>query len=139
MKHRYIVAQLVAGQSTCLTSRDLQAALKSKIEELFGSMGSLFGGTTVVRYAEMDHSLLFVVRTSREAHVNVQFALCCMGKVKDAEVAVRVLRTKGSSRTCKASLKELLVRHFDLASKLAKGEKDSVWQLLDGSLAASDL
>ena len=138
LKHRYLVGQVLfdpmgttptintsASSSSCFPSssttshtvgeisqRDLQYALGKELQRLFGDVGvGMFGLGTSFRYFD-PRSYLYVVRTSREESMKVQFALTCISEIKrggsTVNVVLKTLGISGSTRTCKAFLMKQL-------------------------------
>lgn len=128
IKNRYIIAQHISTgphqasitqlEQSNLQMKDFHTALKAKITELFGEIGSgEFGNNTMVKYYDSSYTRLLVVRTSRKDEEKVLLALSCLTKVRDVDVVVRSLRVSSCSRTCLDTLKSLigsfLSFHFD--------------------------
>ena len=123
IKNRYIIAQaLPAGGSMStgfaelrkLVARDFHQAVREKIQELFGDVGSgEIASNTMVKYYECGYSCILVARCPREHEVNVRLVLSCLTKVRGIDLIIRTLRIKGSARTCADALQELQAQYLE--------------------------
>lgn len=106
LKRRYIICQALAQEESDpadgeeYNARDLQNAIKEKVERLFGDIGlGLFGTLSLVTVFDIK-SKIFVLRTSREAETNIRLAMSCINMVKTKNLILRTLGVSGSARTC---------------------------------------
>ena len=111
LKRRYIICQALAYEESDAANgeeynaRDLQNAIKEKVESLFGEVGvGLFGTSSLVTVFDIK-SKIFVMRTSREAETNVRLAISCITMVKTKNLILRTLGVSGSVRTCSEKLR----------------------------------
>jgi RNase P/RNase MRP subunit POP5 len=139
IKSRFIIAQVLPSGATVegdlrkLLLRDIHQALRDKIQELYGDVGSgEIGGSTMVKFFDVQHSGILVVRCPREKETEVQFALAALSKVKTTDLVFRSLRVKGSARTCIDTVQELVSEYvsFSVADEEAKQ------RVVDGLLQA---
>lgn len=146
IKSRFIIAQVLpsgsvsSSESQKLQLRDFHQALREKIQELFGDVGSgEIGGSTMVKFLDAQYTGLLVIRCPREHEVNVRFALSALTKVKSTiDVAIRTLRVKGSARTCIEAVQQLASTY--ICATIANEENQM--QLLDSlhqTISAMDL
>ena len=151
LKHRYVVAQLLldpgggggggGGEGGELASRDVIAAVRERLQVLYGDMGAgEFGGNTVIKFYDANTQLV-VVRTAREAEHSVRLALATVTQIKRTALVVRTLCVAGSGRTCLDKLRALLRRaleaeavvgRLDEATRLRRQEQyESLMQTLE--------
>lgn len=111
LKRRYIICQALAQEESDsangeeYNARDLQNAIKEKVESLFGEVGlGLFGTLSLVTVFDIK-SKIFVMRTSREAETNIRLAISCITMVKTKNLIIRTLGVSGSVRTCSEKLR----------------------------------
>jgi RNase P/RNase MRP subunit POP5 len=144
LKNRFIIAQLVYNTGSKdkfneISSRDVQVVLKEKIIELYGDIGvGEFGNSTLVRYFEIGHSKIIVIRTTREAQSEAHLAMSCVVKIKDVDVTLRSLSIHSCPRTCMDGLKTVLGVYFD-NNDLKGVDKDDTLQLILDNLSTVDL
>ena len=88
LKRRYIICQALAQEESDpalgedYNARDLQNAIKEKVESLFGDVGlGSFGTSSLITVFDIK-SKIFVLKTPREAENNVRLALACISVVK---------------------------------------------------------
>ena len=134
IKNRFIIGQILLPYPTrnaekveklMLSTRDLQKSIREKVAELYGVVGSgEYGQNTVVRFLDSDQSLVFVIRTSREAEIHVRYALSCVTNIREkGNLVLRSLSVNSCPRTCMAALKELLLSY---TSKLHEKSEDTL-------------
>ena len=106
LKRRYIICQALAQDESDPASgeeynaRDLQNAIKEKVENLFGDIGlGSFGTSSMITVFDIK-TKIFVLRTPREAETNVRLALACITMVKAKSLILRTLGVAGCARTC---------------------------------------
>ena len=106
LKRRYIICQALAQEESDPASgeeynaRDLQNAIKEKVENLFGDIGlGSFGTSSMITIFDIK-TKIFVLRTPREAETNVRLALACITMVKAKSLILRTLGVAGCARTC---------------------------------------
>ena len=106
LKRRYIICQALAQEESDPASgeeynaRDLQNAIKEKVENLFGDIGlGSFGTSSMITVFDIK-TKIFVVRTPREAETNVRLALACITMVKAKSLILRTLGVAGCARSC---------------------------------------
>jgi RNase P/RNase MRP subunit POP5 len=146
LKHRYIVFQALplanpkhGGKST-FTSKDLQMALREKIQALYGEVGSgEFGQASYIKYHEPKHSNIFVVKTTREAQTKVHFAVSCISEIAEVPVILHSLRVSSCPRTCQQSLHEIFDRHFQLAEFSNESDREAAMVAVEGVLQNLEL
>lgn len=146
LKHRFIIAQIiadaggkVAGKAT-LSSRELQTALREKIQELYGDVGlGEFGQASYIRYFDAKFSNIFVVKTTRDAQVKVHFALSCLSNISGVSVLVRSLSINSCPRTCMQTLKQLFRVHFENADFASESERTSASEIIDKNFLSLEL
>jgi len=116
IKHRYIIAQMLVDPTQSdpaveeLSSRDIVNAIREKLQVLFGDIGAgEFGGNTMVKFYDAN-TLIFVIRTGREAEHSVRLALAIINQVKRTSLIFRTLGVAGSGRTCLDKLRKMLDR-----------------------------
>ena len=81
-------------------ARDLQNAIKEKVENLFGDIGlGSFGTSSMITVFDIK-TKIFVLRTPREAETNVRLALACITMVKAKSLILRTLGVAGCARSC---------------------------------------
>ena len=95
LKRRYIICQALAQEESDPASgeeynaRDLQNAIKEKVENLFGDIGlGSFGTSSMITVFDIK-TKIFVLRTPREAEINVRLALACITMVKAKSLILR--------------------------------------------------
>ena len=118
VKHRYIIGQILldpgnyVGEGGILVSRDLIAAIREKIQVLYGDVGAgEFGTNMAVRYFDGNvesGSKILVLRTPREGEIQTKYAMTSVQSIKHMNVCIRSLATCGSARTARSKLIELL-------------------------------
>ena len=85
-------------------------AIHEKLQVLFGDIGAgEFGGNTMVKFYDAN-TLIFVIRTGREAEHSVRLALAILNQVKRTSLIFRTLGVAGSGRTCLDKLRKMLDR-----------------------------
>ena len=106
LKRRYIICQALAQEESDPASgeeynaRDLQIAIKEKVENLFGDIGlGSFGTSSMITVFDIK-TKIFVLRTPREAETNVRLALACITMVKAKSLILRTLGVAGCARSC---------------------------------------
>ena len=106
LKRRYIICQALAQEESDPASgeeynaRDLQNAIKEKVENLFGDIGlGSFGTSSMITVFDIK-TKIFVLRTPREAETNVRLALACITMVKAKSLILRTLGVAGCARSC---------------------------------------
>ena len=106
LKRRYIICQALAQDESDPASgeeynaRDLQNAIKEKVENLFGDIGlGSFGTSSMITVFDIK-TKIFVLRTPREAETNVRLALACITMVKAKSLILRTLGVAGCARSC---------------------------------------
>jgi len=126
LKHRYVISQalldpVAGGAEASLTARDILAALRDKLHQVYGDYGARHASGLAIRFFD-EHTLLFVLRTSRESETEVRFALALVTAVKKANLVIRGLKICGSVRTCmqvQYSHDGLLCYFFQLVFKIS--------------------
>jgi RNase P/RNase MRP subunit POP5 len=115
LKNRYIIAQAVNsyGKNYEIGSNDIQTSLREKIRELFGDIGfGEYGNNTYVRFFD-PKSKIFVVRTTRDGESNTHLSMSCVTKVKELSFVLRSLNVKSCTRTCIATLQNILLIYYN--------------------------
>lgn len=115
IKHRYIICQAIEAENSNsmnseeYSARDLQNVIKEKVESLYGDVGvGSFGSTSLIKAFD-NASKIFVLRTTREAEINLRLAISCINTVKDKNLILRTLAVAGSSRTCGEKLRTIFI------------------------------
>ena len=116
VKHRYVIGQVMLEPNVVKTEviqgRDLLAAIREKVQALYGDVGAgEFGTTTVLRYFDGNvetGSKILVLRTPREREAQMKFVMRSVQSIKSTNVCIRSLATCGSARTARQKLVELL-------------------------------
>ncbi len=116
VKYRFIIAQLLpvsANLNEKIHShriRELQQAIKDKIQELYGDIGSgEIGQVTSVKYFENLYTHIFVVKTLRELESRVEFALSCINRLDQQNLVIRTIVSQGCERTTSMRVKQTLI------------------------------
>lgn len=144
IKNRYIVAQLLwnSGPKEKFNEigiKDLQVLLREKIIELYGDVGvGEFGSSSIIKFFDIEHSKILVLKTTRDGEHDVRFVLSCMTKVKEVEICIRSLTIKSCTRTCTEALKECLRVYFEKAGAKIEDNERKLNALYD-SLAIVEL
>jgi RNase P/RNase MRP subunit POP5 len=118
LKHRYVLGQILldpAGSQSGngVHSRDVLAAVKEKVQTLYGDVGAgQFGASMAVKYIDED-SLIFVLRTSRESETETRYAMSTVDTLKGSSVSLRALGVCGSARTAITELSDLMYSASD--------------------------
>lgn len=113
LKHRYIISQVLidpnfgGGDVSVGTSRELLGALREKLQQVYGDYSARHASGLTIRFFD-EHTLIFVVRTSRESETEVRFSMALITCIKKINLVVRGLKICGSVRTCTQRLKEIL-------------------------------
>jgi len=113
LKHRYVISQVLIDPTfgcadvSILTAREILAVLREKIQQVFGDCGARHASGLAIRFFD-EHTLIFVLRTSRESETEVRFAMSLITTIKKINLVVRGLKICGSVRTCTQRLKEVL-------------------------------
>ena len=118
VKHRYIIGQILldpgypVGEGGIILGRDLIAAIRERVQTLYGDVGAgEFGTNMAVRYFDGNverGSKILVLRTPREKEMQTKFAMASVQSIKHINVCIRSLATCGSTRTARSKLIELL-------------------------------
>lgn len=146
LKHRFIIAQIVLAPNAkfqgkvSFAARDIQAALRTKINELYGDVGlGEFGQATYVRYHEGKYSNIFVVKTHRDAQVKVHFAMSCISELGGVPLCLRSLSVNSCPRTCLQSLKQLFTLYFQNCDIAVDNERMAAEETIGRNLDALEL
>lgn len=149
LKHRFIIAQAVVGtgnkmqlqSNPVLTSKEIQAELRSKIHELYGDVGlGEFGHATYVRYLDGKYSNIFVIKTLRDAQIKVHFALSCIMELAGASLCLRTLSVNSCQRTCMQSLSDLFSAYFkNCCDNMSISERSTAEEVINKNLSSLDL
>jgi RNase P/RNase MRP subunit POP5 len=115
VKHRYLICQVlfetIGGSkesASDFNARDILLASKEKLQLLFGDVGSgTIGAHLIVKFFDLE-SMIFVLRTTRDAATDTWFALSCISEIKKQACTIRCLDACGCERSCFADLKRLL-------------------------------
>ena len=135
VKHRYVIGQVLlepgngSGKAEVIQSRDLLAAIREKMQVLYGDVGAgEFGTNMALRYFDgnvENGSKILVLRTPREGEIQTKFAMSSVQSIKHTNVCIRSLATCGSARTARSKLAELLsTAHGRKLSENEGGLKD---------------
>ena len=116
VKYRFIIAQLLPVSANLKEKihshriRELQQAIKDKIQELYGDIGSgEIGQVTSVKYFENLYTHIFVVKTLRELESRVEFALSCINRLDQQNLVIRTIVSQGCERTTSMRVKQTLI------------------------------
>ena len=118
LKRRYVICQALSSDDLEsngdeYNARDLQKAIKDKVEALFGDIGAgQFGNLSVIHVFDPT-SKIFVLRTSREAEISLRLAISCITSVKSKNLLLRTLSVSGSARTCLENLRTIFATLVD--------------------------
>jgi RNase P/RNase MRP subunit POP5 len=142
IKNRFIVGQILLpfqGWDTkfLISTRDLQKSIRDKVTELFGVVGAGDFQNTIVNFLDAENSLIFVIRTSRDAEIYVRYAISCITVLREkGNIVLRSLCVNSCPRTCASTLKELLKSYYltKLDDKDGKNVAiEAVEKLLEGT------
>eukprot|EP01036_Dinobryon_divergens_P031167 gene31167-40525_t len=153
IKNRFIVGQILlpfqanvsnyqGDTKFLISSRDLQKSIRDKVIELFGVVGAGDYQNTVVKFLDAENSLIFVIRTSRDAEIYVRYAISCVTVLRDkGNVVLRSLSVNSCPRTCTSSLKELLKSYSlaKLSEKYSESDKNIAIEAIEKLLEGTDL
>ena len=148
IKNRFIVGQILlpfhhqGDAKFLISSRDLQKSIRDKVIELFGVVGAGDYQNTIVKFLDAENSLIFVIRTSRDAEIYVRYAISCVTVLKDkGNIVLRSLSVNSCPRTCTLSLKELLKSYSltKLSEKYTESDKNMVIEAIEKLLEGTDL
>ena len=119
IKHRYLTAQILSSDilPTRISSHDILAMLREKIQELYGDVGSgNFGRNINLRYYGMEYNMhVFVIRCPRDFEQDLRFTMACCNtlscKTEKSKLncLLRLIEISGSSRSCKDKLTKLYI------------------------------
>jgi len=142
LKNRYIVGQVLfdraAKGAEGITGKDLLAAVRDKISQFYGEIGTAqLSSSLAVKFHDAESSSskgsndegesgatqVFVLRCSREAEDSVRFAMSTVSSVKKTTLIMRSLAVSGSSRTCISTTANMLDRSVDADWTLSEAEK----------------
>ena len=142
LKRRYVICQALTSDDSESNgddeymARDLQKAIKDKVDALFGDIGAgQFGNLSVIHVFDPT-SKIFVLRTSREAETNLRLAISCVTSVKTKNLLLRTLSVSGSARTCLESLRTIFVTLVENsnASEVTKAERRRFYESFTSNL-----
>ncbi len=143
VKYRFIIAELLPASANLNDkihshrTRDLQQAIKDKIQELYGDIGSgEIGQVTSVKYFENLYTHIFVVKTLRELESRVEFALSCINRIHQQDLIIRTIGSQGCERTTSMRVKQTLINALQ-SLVVPENEKatvvDSIIRSVDGT------
>ena len=117
IKHRYVIGQILFDPTQTIMdefgSRDVINVIREKMQLLFGDIGAgEFGGNTIIKFYDAN-TLIFIVRTAREAEQNLRLAMATVTQIKRNVLIMRTLSVAGCGRTCLDKLRILLCRALE--------------------------
>ena len=145
LKQRYIIGQVMFDPSAKhreeVTSRSLLSAIREKIGQFYGEVGTAQLSTSmVVKFhdGECDSgghgTQLFIIRCAREAEQSIRFAMSAITFIKRCTLILRSLSVSGSSRTCISTTEDIITKAIDANWELNDTEKVEIKEKLHHNL-----